>query len=295
MLDQIKDLYETLKTNSSSNLKSPAVFRTLSNISKTCLDFLESECSHSSLNSPSITDKEYFVFRQGETGDSSRPVNRDLYSEKMIHEEVDALSHTPICSITDTLRDNEIDQLLYTIAMSYCCAIDLLKSGDRKTPATFFEKLIGHIFARAYDTNPEDQLAVLNLELEKFIPTDFVLKLAEGKSHIHLPVKTSTRERIIQVWAHQRILDGVYGTNRFKGILVSIAETNKRGSESVHEVCVPNQWQLYQMFIAHMHRIYYLDVPHDYLKLSENYPFINVKRFSQFFHEAKDIVKGAAR
>jgi hypothetical protein len=49
--------------------------------------------------------------------------------------------------------------------------------------------------------------------------------LGDGKNRIHLPVKTSTRERVIQAWAHQRVLDGVYGVGRFKGVLVALAET----------------------------------------------------------------------
>jgi hypothetical protein len=95
----------------------------------------------------------------------------------------------------------------------------------------------------------------------------------------------------VQVWAHQRVLDGVYGLERFKGTLVCLAETNYQSrNNTVVEVCLPNQWMAYQMFIARLFRIYYLDPPLRYLQLRENYPFIQVRHFSDFFDEYEKII-----
>jgi len=108
-----------------------------------------------------------------------------------------------------------------------------------------------------------------------------------------VPVKLSTRERVIQVFAHQRVLDGVHGFNRFKGILVCLTETklDHRTTEVV-EICLPKQWDLYQRFIAPMHRFYYFDVPKKYAELSQVNSSILVVPFAQFFDEANDLAMG---
>ena len=96
---------------------------------------------------------------------------------------------------------------------------------------------------------------------------------------------------MVQVWAHQRVLDGMHGVARFKGVLVAMAETNKQKDISVVEVCLPNQWMAYQMYIAQMFRVYYFDVPQVYLRLKEKYPFIQVKPFGEFYSEIDKIEK----
>jgi hypothetical protein len=76
-----------------------------------------------------------------------------------------------------------------------------------------------------------------------------------------------------------------------KGIipLVCLTETNKQQNASVVEVCLPNQWIAYQMFIARLERVYYLDPPVKYTALRETYPHIQVWPFSHFFSEADTI------
>jgi hypothetical protein len=145
--------------------------------------------------------------------------------------------------------------------------------------------------ARSLKVNPERQIRVPTLDLDITIPTDYVFDLGPGKNRVHLPIKISTRERVVQVWAHQRVLDGMHGVARFKGILVAMAEMNKQKDVSVAEVCLPNQWMAYQMYIAQMFRVYYLDVPQPYLKLKDTYPFIQVKQFGDFFSEIDKIEK----
>lgn len=125
----------------------------------------------------------------------------------------------------------------------------------------------------------------------KKLPTDFIYDLGVNKPKLHVPVKTSTRERVIQVWAHQRVLDGVYGVGRFFGMLACITETklDKKKLEVI-EICLPDQWQLYQMFIAQLKRVYYLDIPEKYAYLSTVFPKINVKPFGEFFKEIDEII-----
>jgi hypothetical protein len=221
----------------------------------------------------------------------SRPINRNLY------EVDDFINKLNILFTGDptSLGRTELQKVLYTAAISFCVFNDLHKRNDQKTPGTFFEIFSSHFFAKTYDFNPAREIQVLNLDAEGTLPTDYIFRLGGNRSSIHLPVKTSTRERVIQVWAHQRVLDGIYGVDRFKGVLVCMAETNAQPNFRCTEVCLSKQWQIYQSFIARLHRIYYLDLPGRYAELVNGNPSINVKEFSEFFYESADLVNPAIR
>ena len=168
--------------------------------------------------------------------------------------------------------------------MSFCAVIDILRVGDKKSPATFFEKFIGNIFARGFNIAPTTTLEMLNDEI---LATDYIFKTDKGKSAIHLQVKLSTRERAIEAWAHQRIIDGIFGIDTYRGVLVVMSETNlKSKSMSVADVCVPKQWGIYQRYIAKLYRVYYLDVPPRTENLHLEDPHIQVKHLSEFFFES---------
>ncbi|KAB2720392.1 hypothetical protein [Brucella intermedia] len=232
-----------------------------------------------------IPNKKYFMFTDSQRSKSSRSVNESLYLGDLDRSAIDKVLS---CEF-DNFSSDDITKIVYTCAISYCCATDILKKSDQKTPGTFFEVLIGHLVARALGVNPEKQISVPTLDLSITLPTDYVFDLGPGKNRLHLPCKISTRERVVQVWAHQRVLDGMHGVARFKGVLVSMAETNKQEDKSVVEVCLPNQWTAYQMYIAQMFRVYYLDIPQPYVALKDRYPFIQVKQFGEFFRELDKI------
>lgn len=124
------------------------------------------------------------------------------------------------------------------------------------------------------------------------LPTDFIFDLVIDQLKFHVPVKLSTRERVIQVWAHERVLDGIYGTGRFLGTLLCLCETKTdKVKGEVVEICLPFQWQLYQMFISQLTRIYYLDVPNAYACLNFKFPKIKVCPFGDFFLEADSLLE----
>lgn len=232
-----------------------------------------------------VPDKSYFMFSDTTKNKKSRSVNEALYQQDLDRDTIDKVLRCDVAGMTSA----EITRAVYTCAISYCCSADILKSSDQKTPGTYFEFLIGHMVARALGVNPEKQITVPTLDEKVTLPTDFVFNLGEGKNRVHLPIKTSTRERVVQVWAHQRVLDGMHGVARFKGVLVAMAETNKQQDKSVVEVCLPNQWMAYQMYIAQMFRVYYLDLPEKYKALKDRYPFLQVKPFGDFFGEIEKI------
>jgi hypothetical protein len=103
----------------------------------------------------------------------------------------------------------------------------------------------------------------------------------------------STRERVVQAWAHQRILDGAYGDGAYKGIMVLFTETKLDSrSHEVVEICVPDQWLAYQSLLAKIDRIYYFDVPTRYQALTDAHPdLIQIKQFGEFFRERASVLR----
>lgn len=237
-----------------------------------------------------IPGKSYFTFEASSPKSrTSRGVNSGLFMMD-IDQVVSTLQQIILGDIpTDPL---ELHAALYTAAISYPAVADVTKDGDQKTPGTYFENLVGHLVAATFGVRPTKTVIAPTLDLEVRLPTDFVFDLGQGKSRIHLPVKASTRERVIQVWAHQRVLDGMHGVNRFRGLLVVLAETNRQSAtNSIAEICLPDQWTAYQMYIAQLHRVYYFDIPDKYRALRETYPFLEVKHFADFFYEWKQIAQ----
>ncbi len=232
------------------------------------------------------TGKNYFSFQNEQTGKISRAVNRDLFLGFNDTTAEMFLENVKRRQITNQSAE-EITKACYTIAICFCCSIDMLKDNDQKTPGTFFEYLMGHLIGVQLGVLPSKQLDVLNLDMRATLPTDFILNIGENRPKFHVPVKTSTRERVVQVWAHQRVLDGVYGTGRFLGLLSCLSETKvNHQTHVVTEICLPDQWRVYQLFIAQMKRVYYLDIPQKYDRLNNVFPRMYIKPFGEFFFEA---------
>ena len=243
--------------------------------------FLTSECARVLLTSQ-VEHKSYGAFLHH--GAPSRPVCLELFpdSDAQFRDATDAFAGD-----LAALPPAQVTRAIYSIAMAFCAANDAAKSNDRKTPATFFEILAGHLVARVLGVQPHRSIRVLDMDADHAeLPTDYWFDLGPQRQKIHLPVKTSTRERAIQVWAHQRILDGVFGTGGLTGVLVALAETKLDRKElNVIEICVPEQWKMYQRYIAPIHRVYYLDPPAAYLALTE----ISVRSIGQLFHDLNQL------
>ena len=277
--------YDRLRKESKKQLFGAGNTELIEDIYTECLSFLDS-LDQVNLASK-VNGKEYFAF--GQDGKISRAVNKALYDPRP--EEWcrmrDAMSGGDVTG----LSTEEITKILYTMAISFCACIDLLKDGDQKTPGTFFEYFIAYFFTWRVGVEPQNSIRILNVDDERTnLHTDFVFNLGPKKHKFHMPIKTSTRERSIMLWAHQRLLDGVYGTQRFMGTPVLLAETKtNKSNREVVEICLPDQWRVYQLYIAQLKRIYYLDVPAAYAKLNEEFPLLMVRPFAHFFSEWADL------
>jgi len=279
-------VYKTIAKPFSKNHRGVEVRERLGLSFSASLDLL-SHCDRVELLS-AVANKSYFAFFDPKTKKRSRAVNAALFRPEF--EEWEKFSAALLAEDLQGFDSHRITSLIYSVAISFCCCVDLVSERDNKTPGTFFEYLIAHLFAWRLGVNPLTSIQVLNLDMDTHLPTDFIFDLGLERPKFHLPVKTSTRERVIQVWAHQRVLDGAFGTGRFLGTPVILTETKTATkSGKVEEICLPEQWRIYQMHIAQLKRVYYLDMPAAYEKLNMVFPPIHIKEFGEFFWEADSL------
>jgi hypothetical protein len=231
-----------------------------------------------------IAHKSYFAFTL-DGKKISRAINEELFTDDLTLWPIfiEAIEKDKL----SVLNKDDINKILYTAAISFCASVDLFKVGDQKTPGTFFEYYIAYLFTLCIKVAPVTSIKVLDFDgRNTMLQTDNIFNLGIDKPKFHLPIKTSSRERAIMLWAHQRLLDGVYGIEKFMGTPVLLAETKTDITrKEVTEICLPDQWVIYQLYIARLKRIYYLDIPESYRKLNLLTPPIYVKPFSEFFFE----------
>jgi hypothetical protein len=258
---QWKSRYEAIKS-ACENYQSQRLHDSILDLVLWSLDFLNNHAAKMTLDSK-IRGKEYHSYCLDD-GKSARPAN----SLSFLNDE------NKIAEFWETdfakLPKLDLQSVLYTTALAPCLARDLFDRNDKKSSATYFECFIGHLFSRKFGCNPAAQETFCIGDKTVSLPTDFLFKT--GKQNYHLPVKTSTRERIIQAWSHQRILSE-QTQGGFRGLLIVFAETKlDANNHEVIEICVPDQWLIYQQYLARLDEVYYFDIPEKYAQLQENHP-----------------------
>ena len=163
------------------------------------------------------------------------------------------------------LPADEVNRTVYTAAMSFCLCFDLWKPKSRKSPGTQFEMLLGCILSRLLPSHTRSKHVPLPGE-EESVATDIVLTAPSGDRALVFPAKITTRERIVQPFAHQRILDSVFGEGRYRSLIVCVSEMQRDEEHGANEVCVPGTIRLFQKHLAAVTGLYYLDPPHRYLR-----------------------------
>ena len=241
--------YKILKALARKDLKSTRVGEVLLEMAIEGSSLLWNRCSPAEMAS-NVAGKSYVAFVLD--GQVSRPVNSKLYVEGP---SALRLAQQFIAAPT-ALSAEEATNAAYTIALSVLAANDVLKIG-RKASATFFEILIGYMVATAVGANPTTKVKMPE-NPKILLPTDYVFDLGPGEPKLHLPVKTSTRERAVQAWVHQLILERIFGSDVYRGMLVVIAETKRNTkTNAVVEICIPGQLKLFQSRIVKLDRVYY--------------------------------------
>ncbi|HYL87035.1 MAG TPA: hypothetical protein VE263_22620 [Candidatus Angelobacter sp.] len=282
---ELNRLYGRLKATSLEDLGGAATATLISQMAGRARQILQ-RTERIQLNSQ--TGKSYFSFCGHE---QSRPVNLELYVE----------SAREFGRLVSAFREGfagsgppDIVRATYSIAYSVFTAHDVHGVG-RKASATFFEILIGHIVARALGVSPRKKVRIPESPDDDpaYLPTDYLFDPGPQSRKIHLPIKTSTRERAVQAWVHQLVLERIFGTGSYRGVLVVASET-KRDSRTgvVIEICVPRQLQMFQARVAEMTRLYYLDPPQVYLELANAHPTrVDVKPFGEALGELQEILR----
>jgi hypothetical protein len=277
----LAEQYRQLKSLAASDLTATAVADLISEMALHSREML-THAERVQLTSR-VSGKSYFGFKK-EAG--SRPINTGLYVEDEVEFE----------RLLSLFRRNfrgaskaEIVTATYTIAYGVFAANDVYLVG-RKASATFFEVLVGHIVARHLRIKPRKKVRIPESGAD--LPTDFVFDPGHKSRKVHLPIKTSTRERGVQAWVHQLVLDRIFGDDSYRGVLVVAAET-KRNSKTgeVIEICVPQQLQMFQSRVAKLSRLYYLDPPQVYLSLRKSFPRVEVKSFGEALPELKRLLR----
>lgn len=192
----ILDRYRELKTLARQRLGDDEITKVITVIFEQSFDYLSSNCEKVPLLSL-VLDKAYFAFEHKlPLKRLSRPVNERLFIShwRVADKLLSAFLKNPALG---GMEADECDRFLYTLVMSFCAFCDVTRTGDKKTPGTFFELVIGHLLSVAFGVKPRKKVEVLTIEDERStLPTDFIFDLGPKQLKFHVPVKISTRERL---------------------------------------------------------------------------------------------------
>lgn len=227
--------------------------------------------------------KPYIVFTDG--SEISRPIRSDLFiddSGAMLdawNELVDAIS--PNNLMIDLPRE-KINSVIYTASIGFASVYDIWKKSSRKTPGTHFEVLLGTLLSLVLPDFARSKFISIPGQVEN-VSTDIVFGTDRGG--IVIPAKITTRERIVQPYAHQRILDSVFPPGSYESVLLCISETQRDDkTQSVKEICVPGTIKLFQAHLSRLNSIYYLDPPLRYME-NDITSLLKVSDHGKFFGE----------
>lgn len=120
---------------------------------------------------------------------------------------------------------------------------------------------------------------------ESSVATDLVIARPDCERRIVIPLKITTRERIVQPFAHQRILDSAFGKGLYNSFLTCVSETQlDHKTQSVKQVCVPGTVKLFQRHLGQISGLYYCDVPQRYAA-DDMAAYLPVKEIGEIFRD----------
>lgn len=234
----------------------------------------------------------------------SRPFRADLFEASP--DRFDQLS----TQLFQSLGQNGVfdpvvfDRAIYTAVTAFSLCVDVWKPKSRKTPGTFFEVLIGsaarHYFPHYVLTKhvpirdvPVDDVVDALVDTDEVaedagafsansVSTDLVISNPATDRGAIIPLKITTRERIVQPFAHQRILSSAY-PNRYASFIACISEVQRDDkTQTVKQICVPGTIALFQKHLANVNGLYYCDIPRRYAQ-ADFTKIIAVQPFHRLF------------
>jgi hypothetical protein len=241
----------------------------------------------------------------------SRPVRADIYIEdaRALVREHDRVRQTLLRSRHEWSPEDYVaaNRFVYTAVMSVACCFDLWQRSSRKTPGTFLEVFLAGVLQAAFpeatfskhiplsDFVGGDEAEQASVEQEEeeessSVSTDLVIGIRGHPGGLVIPLKITTRERIVQPFAHQRILDAAYGQGYYRSLIVCMSETQlDERTRTVKQVCVPGTIKLFQKYLAPVTGLYYCDVPQRYAARDmEN--TIRVRSVGDFFGDIQALL-----
>lgn len=255
-MDSIEDYFRSIKRSYDSGL---TPLDDIFDLTLLCLEKL----SNIPKTSYSHSTKIYFSFTSGTT--ISRPVLDGLFISNTTDFELGwkSLIQSLKTNNTNAAHSTQLNTIIYTAILSFASCYDIWKPRSRKTPGTYFEVLLGSIMSKLLPNHIRSKFITLPQQNEK-LSTDIVFE--RGGTGIVIPAKITTRERIVQPYAHQRILDSIFGEGRYRSVLICVSETQRDDDDTaVNEICVPGTIKLFQEHLAKLSGIFYLDPPTRYL------------------------------
>lgn len=275
--------------------------------------------------------RDYMVFRakpgEGPEGPSRPTIIRMWPAEFASYAELEIAALEALGGQSlDEQQEIKVTEYVYASVMAFACCYDIWKRKSRKSAGTFYEVFMAalmrvHLPRAVLEKHVDlgDLLGAGDFEAGKdvisingegdavdeiteknMLSTDLVLRGDTGKFAV-IPLKTTTRERIVQPYAHQRILDAAR-PGQYKSFLCCISETQldeKQGRDGtqrrlVKQVCVPGTVKLFQRFLASLEGLYYCDIPvrYDQPDLARN--GVRVKSIGQVFNDVRQYLQGQA-
>lgn len=246
---------------------------------------------------------EYWVACAGDA--ISRPYRTDLFIYLVPQFKTEAALFMADMQAS-RLDPDRFDRVMYTAVTAFCLCYDIWKPKSRKTPGTFFEILMGsaaaiyfpyatltkHVpipglpAAEVVDLVESDPTNEEDDDVEAIqgnsVSTDLVLTNPQTGRSAVIPLKITTRERIVQPFAHQRILDSAL-PGKFSSFIACISEVQRDDkTQTVKQVCVPGTVALFQKHLAQVDGLYYCDIPLRYARPDVG-AVISVKPLHQLF------------
>lgn len=215
-----------------------------------------------------VEDKSYHVFV------NASGVSRPFLADKFIESADDfRVLWDSLCNSanSDELRfeiaPESVETIIYTATMSIAILFDMYYRRNRKSPGTFFEIVVRELLRQLLPRRTQG--SSVNVENESYnISTDILFESPneESEKHLVIAAKITTRERIVQPYVHQRILESMF-PGQYASVLVCVSEM--KGSDKPDEmqtICVPNAIKIYEQHLASLSGIYYCDIPNRYVQ-----------------------------